>query len=544
MDRAIALQLFHTHTNKIIHNKGLVAQINNSVDLGLPFIHIKQKLYHIAYNLTEIPKCANPNCNNQVRWDKQNQKYPKTCSRQCSNQIISPETINKRKETNWKRYGGNAPACSNAVKLKMHTTNIERYGEEYTRVIALKSKKATQQKYGVDNISQLDDTKRKRIESSMKRFGTSHPLQNERIKAKMRKSYIDLFGRENTNQRYLSLSTIKLLNDRDFLYAEHITHQKTLTEIAGNLGVDVTTISRRLDQYNINIKQYQNKISVGEQQVYDFIHAIHSDAEQSNRTVLDGKELDIYIPSQKIAFEYCGLYWHSTAQSRMTRMYHREKLDLCEAHDIRLITIFEDEWIHNRQLIERKINHILGRSSDRVYARKTKVVEPTRNDVVEFLNKHHIQRAPKIITASYGLSYNNQLIAVMTFTKRKKEYELTRFATSVSVVGGFSKLIHHARRQIKSDFVSFADLRWSQGDLYTKNGWTLDKKLPPDYKYIEGNRLVHKFNFRHRSLAKRLTNYNPKLSEYKNMKNHNIHRVYDCGLLRFVLKNQKSVNNL
>ena len=48
-----------------------------------------------------------------------------------------------------------------------------------------------------------------------------------------------------------------------------------------------------------------SSVSQSEFDIYDFI-AQHITAEQSNRVVLNGKELDIYIPSKKLAIEFNG----------------------------------------------------------------------------------------------------------------------------------------------------------------------------------------------------------------------------------------------
>lgn len=76
---------------------------------------------------------------------------------------------------------------------------------------------------------------------------------------------------------------------------------------------------------------------------------------KNDKKVLNGKELDIYIPSKNLAIEYNGLYWHSDKATlekndipnKETRMYakyrHIEKTKLCKEKNIRLIHIFEDD---------------------------------------------------------------------------------------------------------------------------------------------------------------------------------------------------------
>lgn len=54
------------------------------------------------------------------------------------------------------------------------------------------------------------------------------------------------------------------------------------------------------------------------------------------RKILNGKELDIYIPELKLAFEYNGWFWHKDLSIK-----DDNKLVLCEKKGIKLITIKE-----------------------------------------------------------------------------------------------------------------------------------------------------------------------------------------------------------
>jgi hypothetical protein len=532
--KLITAALLQTHTNTITTNSELVSKIN---ELCPPLVYttLKQKIYHIVHSLEHIPTCFRPNCNNLVKWDKQNQMYTNACGYKCSNINPTKSLIQKRKKTNIKRYGGNAPVCSDVVKTKMKKTNIKRYGEDYTRVIGEMSKHATREKYGVDNISQLDAIKIKKIQNSKRKFGTNHPQQNTEIQQKTIKTLMTKYGVTNINRIHIPIKTLELLDDKDFVYNQHITHRRTASAISASLGISHECVRRAIASHNIQYVVYANQISVGEQQVFDFIKPLCPDAIQSDRSILGGKELDILIPSKNIAIEYCGLYWHSSAHTRITKMYHHDKMQMCKDKGIRLITLFENEWFGNTELIKTKLCNILKcDNTQSIAARTTKFIELDKQKAKEFTRKYHIQGTPKIISHAFGLCINTELVAVMMFTKRSQYMELVRYCANGRVLGGFSKLFKNATDIIQTpEYISFADLRWSNGDVYANNGWALDKVLAPDYKYIEGNNLVHKFNYRHNHLHKKLTNYNPLLSEYQNTINHHVYRVYDCGLVRF-----------
>ena len=55
-----------------------------------------------------------------------------------------------------------------------------------------------------------------------------------------------------------------------------------------------------------------NGVSAPETEISEYIEEIY-DGEilKNDRTLLNTKELDIYLPDENIAIEYDGLYWHS-----------------------------------------------------------------------------------------------------------------------------------------------------------------------------------------------------------------------------------------
>lgn len=62
----------------------------------------------------------------------------------------------------------------------------------------------------------------------------------------------------------------------------------------------------------------------------------------NDRTMLGcRKELDIYIPSKKLAIECNGAYWHSDKRHEST--HHYKKWKLCQERDIQLLTFWDDQ---------------------------------------------------------------------------------------------------------------------------------------------------------------------------------------------------------
>lgn len=270
-----------------------------------------------------------------------------------------------------------------------------------------------------------------------------------------------------------------------------------------------------------------------------------------DRTILDdGKEIDIYIPSKKIGIEYNGLRWHSEAMGKDSH-YHISKTKKCEEKGIRLIQIFEDEYKSNKELVIKKILHILGVEENlpKIMGRKCAVSEISMDIARPFLNENHIQGYTNA-TKSIGAYFNGALIGVMSFTKTDKENEwvLTRFATDnrfiCQGIGG-KMFSYFVKNNNPYRIKSFADRRWStNGDnLYAKLGFTLAETLKPDYRYVDKENpkeRIHKFNLRKKEIHRRY-NLDMNLTERQMVEQLGLTKIWDCGLYRYEWKKETEV---
>lgn len=287
-------------------------------------------------------------------------------------------------------------------------------------------------------------------------------------------------------------------------------------------------------------------ISRGEEEIFNYIKD-HCDLEVEHnvRGILsNNKELDIYIPTKNVAIEYNGMRWHSELFNK-DKNYHLNKLEECNRRGIKLIQIFESEYLSNKNLVLNKLLYIIGCSEvkERVYARNCVVKEIDKEEAKAFLKNNHIQ-GYVAATIYLGLFHNEQLLSVMSLKKQnnkiENEWELTRFANlnSYIVNGSFGKVFKYFVKNYQPNIVkSFADRRWTidkNDNLYVKNGFELEKVTKPEYRYTKGqNDYIHKFNFRKQILHRKYglplsmteTEMTEKLGYYK---------IWDCGLFKYV----------
>lgn len=369
-------------------------------------------------------------------------------------------------------------------------------------------------------------TKRRTINNIAQELGVTHGT------VRLYRDEVHKIEPENVR---LSAEAHSKLNDPEWLENQYVTNNHSLTYIAQQLSVDGTTVAKYVSNLNIPIRRGINS-SAGEQQVIDFIaEAGVTNIVTNSHDIIHPYELDVYLPEFNLAIEYCGLYWHS--EKHVDNTYHATKQRMCQKRGIRLLTIFEDEWKQNISQVKNKILHAINAMRSTVcYARRCEIVNVTPERRRSFLTDNHIQ-GDRAGSVTLGLQHNHTIVAVMVFVKKTTTcWELVRYATANRVVGGFSKLLTHFKTTYQWDkIISFADLRYSTGNLYSSLGWVEEARLPPDYYWCKRDVKYHKFNFRHAVLKNKLSNYDPSLSEADNCRTNGWLKIYDCGKIRYSL---------
>lgn len=279
-------------------------------------------------------------------------------------------------------------------------------------------------------------------------------------------------------------------------------------------------------------------VSGPEIELATFLQGLGLEIRTSVRDVLPNRqELDILIPSRQLAIEYCGLYFHR--DDVRGRPYHLDKLEACARLGIRLITIFESEWISRRPIVYAFLASILGQKQTRIGARTLTLCEaPPWREVEEFLDKHHLQGASAPGTYTAVLRQNDRVIAALVCRRgigrhAAPGWELSRYcvASGVCATGAFARLWAAFRRSCDPDLVvTFADRRWSGGDLYLRHGFRFDRNLPPAYWYFKRGKteLLHR-----RAFQKHKLGVLPGETEWEAMTRLGHFRIWDCGLSRF-----------
>ena len=288
------------------------------------------------------------------------------------------------------------------------------------------------------------------------------------------------------------------------------------------------------------------KKSEGEETIYKLMveQCGQENVFRHDRIILRGKEIDIYLPDYKLGIEFDGIRYHSEKCNK-DKYYHLNKTLEAKKQGIKLIHIFEDEWIEHKDLVADKLLHFLHKTKKPIIgARKCNIKEVGFKDVKDFLNKYHLQGAAKASVYLAGY-YNNEVISVMAFIQNGDEWELNRFCCNInySFPGLASKMFKrfidtHSPKIVKS----FLDLRWNwpEDSVYNKLGFKLEDILRPDYSYVKDRKRYHKFSFRKQILHKKY-NLPLTMTEKEMTEKLNCYRIWNCGLAKFVWKRSEDL---
>jgi len=291
----------------------------------------------------------------------------------------------------------------------------------------------------------------------------------------------------------------------------------------------------------VNLK-IMHGTSLAEQEIFRYVESLGLYVEKYyfEKPNGDGRrmEIDVYVPSLKIGIEHCGLHWHS--ELFKSPDYHLDKLNASNRDGIRLITIFEDEWLSRKEQVKNFLKSILVLATTKIPARKCKVEIIDVEIAKRFIDLNHIQ-GRVLFNIAWGLYFNDELVGVMTAGRhhrgKKDCLVLSRmcFKDGYSIVGGASKLFNSLKKYAinnkYSSIVSWSDNRWSEGNVYKKMGFGLEQELSPDYSYTKGKVLKR---YSKQSMKKNFKKDDMSKTERELRLEQGYSRIWDCGKKRWI----------
>ena len=354
---------------------------------------------------------------------------------------------------------------SKSNELSKHTC-VEKYGDaNYNNRIQAANTCMT--KYGVDNVAKLPDMCDKGYATKCLNNGYDNPNnwkkgQATRIQhyGSLEESYrqchekytetcLNKYGVENAAQ----LSTVKdkIRNSLEATFEEKYgsTCYWTTEGAVRSRGSSTSTFNEHfatlLDNHKIH---YDREFSL-RKFIYDF---------KVGKTLIEINP----TPTHNIT-------WSPKHFRQIDKNYHNEKTKNAESAGYRCIHIWD--WDDAEKIITQLI---LPKA--RLYARNCVVKEVTLSEAKSFIQENHLQGYAKD-TIRLGLYYNDALVSIMTFGKprynKNYEYELIRYCSSHTIVGGAEKLFKHFLKEYSpKSIISYCDRNKFEGNVYKKLGFS------------------------------------------------------------------------
>ena len=463
-------------------------------------------VYFVKNKLESLPKCY---CGNHVKY-KNAGNYFKHCCPSCN--LKSLETKEKRVKTLLDKYGTTNVSLSPAVIEKIKQTNLR--------------------KYGAENYFNSEEYKQRITSGDIKKPVIDYVKIQKNNKEKFYKSLFE----KRLEGKFLPLFS---LEEYTGIGVKRYPFKCTSCGTDTFARIDDGSLPRCPICEPFIDSGGQSKIEL---EVETYIRGIYKEVISCrNRDLISPYEIDIFLPNKKLAFEVNGLYWHSE-NSGKGRLYHLYKTKLCAEKGVRLIQIYEDEWNNKKNIVKNKIRSLFGLVNSKIFARECSIKEITEKEKNKFLNQNHVQGEDRS-AIKLGMFKGEHLVAVMTFSKLRKalggehkenHWELSRYSglRRVSIVGGAGKILKYFEKNYKCEYIkTYADKRWSVGDLYVKLGFNLERESFPSYWYMDNTYKTrhHRFKFRKNTLKDTLPIYNDAESEWENMKKNGYDRIWDCG---------------
>lgn len=469
----------------------------------------------------------------------------KTCSKKCGSKTVDYNSRNqKRKET----FDRNPEIIKEASKKRIETLE-KKYGakvspttrekaRERAKNLNSKGRRTLKERYGVDNPAQLENHRDKCKATLLENYGVDHYFKSQQFQKQ----------RLEKNQRQLQKHSKSAEIKKVFTPSKLVQYENPNLRISFeciDCGHEETLPSEtwkwRCKQYGNPCSKCNNILngSKQEQEVRTFIEKELGINTISNYKLDNRKEIDIFIPSKNIGFEYDGLYWHN--DTRLDQNYHRDKTEYCAEQGIQLFHIFEDEWLHKQDIVKSRIRYILHKTTEKIAARDCGIKEIDSQTASQFLCENHIQGSGRSNT-KIGLYYQNDLVSVMTFlhndiSKNIKGWELNRFCSRINcaVVGAAGKLFSYfVNTYNPGTIISFSDRRWSRSrSIYSSVGFEFCHNTRPNYWYFLPGECVryHRYSLRKPD--------NCSVTERELRESQGYLRVYDCGSSKWIWHNKK-----
>ena len=382
-----------------------------------------------------------------------------------------------------------------------------------------------------------DEAREKRKNKCLEKYGSVSPFGNKDVQEKTRKTFIQNYGVDNPRKADTVKEKIRKTNVDKYggigFQSEQLFSQYK-EKMLGLYGVEYGCLTEQCKTSSHGSNSLPNEMF---SKLLDANHIQYEKEFVLENKRFDFKVSDILIEINPTITHNSTVSYRNKDLNGLDKNYHKDKTMLAERNGFRCIQVFDWDDIENivKLLLPRK----------KIYARQCNIKEIDQDKCKEFINDNHIQGFAKC-KICIGLEYEGNIVSVMTFDKprynKNYEYELIRYCSSYSVVGGAEKILNFFIKNYNPEsIISYCDLSKFSGKTYEKLGFKPLKEtvIPSKHWYnIKTKKHITDNLLRSKGFDKLFNeNYGKGTSNRELMLQHGFLEVYDCGQKSFILTN-------
>lgn len=416
------------------------------------------------------------NCGKETRWNGYDTGYDLRCSR--CNKIIAINEIAKTRRENYKpawNHGltkeTNESIAIGTVKMsktkkELHipswSKGLTKETDERLRKISLSliGKNVGELHWSYGLTSENDERIRKRGESISRALksgmhwtkGQNRQLWIDKLSATRKRRFQEGLIHNHTRLSIKQLNDlISQVNNWDVMldpYPENYAAALKLmtTSTCKSCGRVVRYTVGQVSNDPYCICKPNASTSIWEKEVGQYVLDLGFNVHFNVRDQLEhGYELDIHIPTERLAIECNGVYYHSEIQCANSLTYHEMKRQFAIKNGIRLLQFYDDEWYNKPQVVKSIISSVLNKSLRIIDVERCSIEEISQDIAEMFFENCHLDDFVESIF-TLGLIYDDELvcaISVKTSNTDSTCIEIAQYAIGLftSIPGGFAKLI-------------------------------------------------------------------------------------------------------
>lgn len=433
-------------------------------------------------------------CGKEFSFNVYSKNDTKTCSKKCAASLINFSDRNKKSaETLTEKYG-------------VEITNASQLDE-----VKKKKVESFRAKHGVDNPSQLDSVKEKRKQTNLERYGVENGGGASEVQAKIKQTNLDKYGVENVFQveefKNKGRETFQKKYGRKYTNPSQVPElrQKSIETMLNRYGVEsmlslpeIQQMSsavpkRRVSKENLKWKEtLEKELKVVFETEGLAASSVYSDLRHKNvfidiNPTVTHSATSSFVHLINICKEIdCDKQNHKP----ISKNNHQERFLKAEESGNTFLQFFD--WCDPKIFVS-VVRSKLHLDENRVYARNCEMKEIAQKEANQFFNENHLLGSAKGQSFCVGLFYDNELVHAQTYgparLNKNYEWEAIRSCSKMNwqIIGGFSKCdAFFFRKKNPNSVISYVDLAISTGETEKSNpGWKLISTNPPTSTWVD-----------------------------------------------------------